>query len=163
MSVRDWRAFDAELRARVPELAVELLGQPSFKTRQEWRWGRKGSLSVVVGGARAEMWFDHEEGRGGRFSDLVGRDLGMAREDATDWIADRIGVAALPWPARQRSTQGTTPANDPGEPPTAPAAPPPETRPDDDTAPARNRADEAAERAARIWESARPATGDHPV
>ncbi len=92
MSGRDWRAFDAELRARVPELAVELLGKPTFRAGQEWRWGRKGSLSVVVGGARAGMWFDHEEGRGGWFSDLVGRDLGMAREDARlDRRPDRHG------------------------------------------------------------------------
>jgi hypothetical protein len=62
MSGRD---FDAELRARVPELAVELLGKPTFRVGQEWRWGRKGSLSVVIGGARAGMWFDHVEGRGG--------------------------------------------------------------------------------------------------
>lgn len=163
MSGRDWQAFDAELRARVPELAVELLGKPTFRAGQEWRWGRKGSLSVVISGARAGMWFDHEEGRGGWFSDIVGRDLGMAREDATDWIADRIGMAALPRPARQRSTPGATPANDPGEPPTAlAAAPPPESNPDDDAAPAQSRADEAAARAARIWDSSRPAPKDHP-
>ena len=162
MSGRDWRAFDAELRARVPELAVELLGKPTFRAGQEWRWGRKGSLSVVVGGARAGMWFDHEEGRGGWFSDLVGRDLGMAREDATDWIADRIGMAALPRPARQRSTPGAMPANDPASRQSAPATASPETCPDDDAAPAPNRADEAAERATRIWESARPAPDDHP-
>ena len=162
MSGRDWRAFDAELRARVPELAVELLGKPTFRAGQEWRWGRKGSLSVVIGGARAGMWFDHEEGRGGWFSDLVGRDLGLAREDATDWIADRIGMAALPRPTRQRSTPGARPANDPGEPPTAPATAPPESIPDDATAPAPTRADEAAARAARIWDSARPAPEDHP-
>jgi putative DNA primase/helicase len=82
----------------------------------------------------------------------------MAREDATDWIADRIGMAALPRPARQRSTQGTTPANEPGEPPTAP----PESNPDDDAGPAPNQADEAAERATRIWTRARPAPDDHP-
>ncbi|WP_343081364.1 toprim domain-containing protein [Ostreiculturibacter nitratireducens] len=162
MSGRDWRAFDAELRARVPELAVELLGKPTFRAGQEWRWGRKGSLSVVVGGARAGMWFDHEEGRGGWFSDLVGRDLGMAREDATDWIADRIGMAALPRPIRQSSTRGATAANDPAEPPSAPSIGSPDTRTDDDAAPAPTRADAAAARAARIWASARAAAEDHP-
>src|SRR5690606_24953224 len=82
-----------------------------------------------------------EEGRGGWFSDLVGLGLGMAREDATDWIADRIGMAALPRPARQRSTPGATPANDPGEPPSAlAAAPPPESNSDDDAPPAPRRA-----------------------
>lgn len=80
MSVRDWQSLDAELRARVLELAIELLGKPTFRAGQEWRWGRKCSLSVVIAGARAGMWFDHEEGRGGWFSDLVGRDLGMACE-----------------------------------------------------------------------------------
>ena len=48
-----------------PELAVELMGKPTFRTGDEWRWGRKGSLSVVIAGARAGMWFDHEAGEGG--------------------------------------------------------------------------------------------------
>jgi putative DNA primase/helicase len=162
MSGRDWRAFDAELRARVPELAVELLGKPTFRAGQEWRWGRKGSLAVVIGGAKAGMWFDHETGDGGWFSDLVGRDLKMAREDATDWIADRIGMAALPRPTRQRSAPGAAVANDPGEPHLAPVATHSETGPDDDAAPTPKPADEAAARAARIWGHARPATEDHP-
>ncbi len=38
MSGRDWQAFDAELRARLPELAVEILGKPNFRAGQEWRW-----------------------------------------------------------------------------------------------------------------------------
>ena len=42
MSGRDWQAFAAELRARAPEIAAELLGKPSSRTGQEWRWGRKG-------------------------------------------------------------------------------------------------------------------------
>ena len=79
MSEPDWGAFDAELRARVPELALELLGNPTFRLGQEWRWGRKGSLSVVVSGDKAGMWFDHEIGQGGGFIDLVGRDLRMVR------------------------------------------------------------------------------------
>jgi hypothetical protein len=36
MSEPDWGAFDAELRARVPELALELLGNPTFRVGQEW-------------------------------------------------------------------------------------------------------------------------------
>ena len=90
MSGPDWQAFDAELRVRVPKLAVEILGKPSFRVGQEWRWGRKGSLSVVVSGDKAGMWFDHEAGEGGGFVDLVGRDLSLSRADANDWIADRM-------------------------------------------------------------------------
>ena len=112
MNGRDWQAFDAELRARVPELAVELLGKPALRAGQEWRWGRKGSLSVVVTGGRAGMWFDHEEGRGGWFSELVGRNLGMAREGANDWIADRIGMATRHQPVGRRTGPLDMPAND---------------------------------------------------
>ena len=54
MSGRDWRAFDAELRARVAELAVELLGKPTLRAGQEWRWGRKGTLV---------FWTDDSESR----------------------------------------------------------------------------------------------------
>ena len=162
MSGRDWRAFDAELRARVPELAVELLGKPTFRAGQEWRWGRKGSLSVVISGARAGMWFDHEEGRGGWFSDLVGRDLGMASEDATDWIADRIGMGARHRPVRQRPAPREMPANDLAAPPSAPGTESSETRVDHDGDAAPTRADEAAARAARIWTGARPAPEHYP-
>ena len=162
MNGRDWQAFDAELRARVPELAVELLGKPALRAGQEWRWGRKGSLSVVVTGGRAGMWFDHEEGRGGWFSELVGRNLGMAREGANDWIADRIGMATRHQPVGRRTGPLDMPANDLCKPQLALPEAPLARNPVDDAAPAPSRADEAAARAARIWASAHPAPGDHP-
>lgn len=162
MSGRDWRAFDAELRARMPELAVELLGKPTLRMGKEWRWGRKGSLAVVVSGARAGMWFDHEEGRGGWFPDLAGRNLRMAREDANDWIADRIGVGAphrpnlaLPAPPFLLTNKPVLPRTRPG----AGSLPPTST---DNADPVIAPAEEAAARAERIWAHARPATADHP-
>ena len=162
MSGRDWRAFDAELRARVPELAVELLGKPTFRAGQEWRWGRKGSLSVVIGGARAGMWFDHEAGQGGGFVDLVGRVLGLSRGDATDWIADRIGMGGRHRPVRQRPMPPILSANVPVSPKAqAGADKAPQTR-HDDADPAVARTADAAARAARIWANACPAPTDHP-
>lgn len=162
MSGRDWQAFDAELRARVPELVVELLGKPTLCTGQEWRWGRKGSLSVVIGGAKVGMWFDHEAGDGGGFVDLVSRDLGLSRGDALEWTADRIGVGQRHRPTRPRPAQQVLSANAPISPqaqPDADAAPQ-ATRDDANTAIAR--AEEAAARAARIWANARSAPDDHP-
>jgi len=162
MSGRDWQAFDAELRARAPELALELLGKPSFRAGQEWRWGRKGSLSVVIAGAKAGMWFDHEAGDGGGFIDLVGRDLGLARGDALAWTADRIGMAPRHRPIRPRLAPPILSANalvSPQPQADADASPQP---PHDDANPADARAEEAAARAARIWTSARPAPDDHP-
>ncbi|MGI3212600.1 toprim domain-containing protein [Roseovarius tibetensis] len=162
MSARDWQAFDAELRARIPELVTEVLGKPSSRAGQEWRWGRKGSLSVVIGGAKAGMWFDHETGQGGGFVDLVGRELGLSRRDAHDWIADRIGMGSRHGPGSRRNSIPTPVAN-------VPIAPRAHSRPEgkpgkipDDAEPALSPAAEAAARAARIWASARPAAPDHP-
>ena len=150
-SGRDWQAFDAELRARVPELAIELLGRPRFRAGQEWRWGRKGSLSLVIAGTKAGVWFDHEAGQGGGFVDLVVRHLGLSRGDGLDWIADRIGMEHRPRPIRQRSTLRTAPAK-------SPTRPAPQTETEETISPAA----EAAARATRIWSTAGPAPADHP-
>ena len=112
MSGRDWQAFDAELRARAPEIAAELLGKPSSRTGQEWRWGRKGSLAVVIAGARTGMWFDHEAGTGGGLVDLVARTRGLSRREALDWTADRIGMAADVGQLRRPANRAKRPAAD---------------------------------------------------
>jgi putative DNA primase/helicase len=168
MSGRDWQDFDAELRARTPEIAAELLGNPTFRAGQEWRWGRKGSLSVVIGGAKAGMWFDHESGDGGGLVDLVAREKGFSRADALDWTADRIGMART-FGASERRHCPTRPRPTPPILPSAPVslqarhdeveAPDPSL---DDADPAVARTKEAAVRAARIWAAAGPAPGDHP-
>lgn len=162
MSEPDWGAFDAELRARVPELALELLGNPTFRLGQEWRWGRKGSLSVVVSGDKAGMWFDHEIGQGGGFIDLVGRDLRMVRSEANNWIADRIGTGGRFWPVRQRPAPRAIPANVPTARSLAfdPASSP-GIHMKESSASVPIRADETARRAARIWSRACPALDDH--
>ena len=163
MSGRDWQAFDAELRARVPELVVELLGKPTFRAGQEWRWGRKGSLSVVIAGPGAGMWFDHEAGEGGGLIDLVGRVRGLNRREALDWTADRIGMADEFGPSPRSAGRATRPSADT-------AVELLRTAVDDDTVEtannaaepeAPNPAAEAAIRAARIWASALPAQADN--
>jgi putative DNA primase/helicase len=162
MSGRDWQAFDAELRARVPELVVELLGKPTLCAGQEWRWGRKGSLSVVIGGAKVGMWFDHEAGDGGGFVDLVSRDLGLSRSDALEWTADRIGMGQRHRPTRAHPAQQVLLANAPISPQAQPDADAAPQAPGDGANTAIARAEEAAARAVRIWATARSAPDDHP-
>ena len=164
VSGRDWQAFDAELRARAPEIAAELLGKPSSRTGQEWRWGRKGSLSVVIAGARTGMWFDHEAGTGGGMVDLVARTRGLSRREALDWTADRIGLAGdverLPQPAnRAKGPAADIPDTSARATPERGHEAPAETaaRPEA-TSPAAT----AAARAAWLWEAAHPAPADHP-
>jgi hypothetical protein len=59
------------LAARAEIVAASLLGQPTNVTHAEWRWGRRGSLSLVIEGQRRGLWFDHERGIGGDMLDLV--------------------------------------------------------------------------------------------
>lgn len=151
MSAAAWQVFDRELQHRIRELARELLGKPDSLTAEEWRWGRKGSLSLVVSGARAGLWFDHEAGDGGGFPDLIARHLKTSRHDAVDWIASRIGMAPPPVMHPMRST-GRKPTSRPSS--AAQAL-------NDETG-ALTSAIDAGERATAIWRSARPAPTDHP-
>jgi putative DNA primase/helicase len=84
--------FQSALIDRLPQLLHELLGKPTAKTGTEWRYRRKGSLSVRVDGAKAGQWFDHEAGHGGGFVALVADELGCDHERARDWVAERTGV-----------------------------------------------------------------------
>jgi len=84
--------FQSALIDRLPQLLYELLGKPAAKTGTEWRYRRKGSLSVRVDGAKAGQWFDHEAGHGGGFVALVAHELGCDQESARDWVAERTGV-----------------------------------------------------------------------
>jgi putative DNA primase/helicase len=164
MSGRDWQAFDAELRARAQELAVELLGKPSERAGLEWRWGTKGSLSVVIVGPKAGMWFDHEAGIGGGLIDLVGRLRGLNRQEALHWIGDRIGVAGDFGMHPRIAKRATRPAVDSlisprgasvaAEPVSAVSSAP---EPDAATPAAK-----AATRAVRIWATAHSAPEGHP-
>ena len=162
MSGRDWQAFDAELRARVQDLAVELLGQPNFKTGQEWRWRRKGSLSVVIAGEKAGMWFDHEAAEGGGFVDLFRRELGLSHSEANNRIADRIGMGERHGRVARRAGASVPPANAPNRPPVPPRAEGGVPAPGGGADRAAMRIEDAAARAARIWAAASPAPVDHP-
>jgi hypothetical protein len=53
MAALDSPDLQAELTARLTDLAEELLGPPTFRSQPEWRWGRHGSLAGVIAGAKA--------------------------------------------------------------------------------------------------------------
>jgi len=133
--------FQSALIDRLPQLLHELLGKPTAKTGTEWRYRRKGSLSVRVDGAKAGQWFDHEAGHGGGFVALVAHELGCDQERARDWVAERTGV---------RPTGSGTPK----------AAPRPRLK-----APEPSREELAAKarvEARQVLAEASPAPADHP-
>ncbi|MFT4962296.1 MAG: putative DNA primase/helicase [Paracoccaceae bacterium] len=145
----DWQEFDAELRARVPELVEDVMGPASLQSPREWRWGRQGSLSIIIAGAKAGVWFDHELGEGGGFVDLVAREYRMDRRGALRWTADRIGFDFAPHPHLQENAALI--ANRITKPALVKTA---QKQPD--------RAILARRRAEAIWVQAKPAPVDHP-
>jgi hypothetical protein len=134
---RRWATDDldplrAALRARAAEAAEHLLGPPSYRSRRELRWGRKGSFTLAIAGPKAGLWHDHESGTGGDILDLI------RRERRCDFAeAVRFARAFLGEPP---------PSRDGDKPPPPPAL--------DDVAPSAT-----LDLARRLWREAVPAAG----
>jgi hypothetical protein len=95
----------AMLGGRIADLAFELLGEPTSRTCTEWRFRKRGSLAVVIGGMDRGKWFDHEAGYGGDALALVAHlrhgPMAEAWRWALGWLGIREGVPQPPrrsWP-----------------------------------------------------------------
>jgi putative DNA primase/helicase len=86
----------AALTARAAEVAIALLGEPnrSLSSRRELRFRRKGSLAVVVDGAKCGRWYDHEDGLGGDLIDLIKRVHGVTFREAVAYAEQFVGSVA---------------------------------------------------------------------
>jgi hypothetical protein len=73
------------VRAMGP-VAIELLGEPSQRSRDEYRFGTHGSMSVDL---RKGTFYDHEVGKGGGVVDLVMSRANTDRPGAIQWLRDR--------------------------------------------------------------------------
>jgi len=76
------------LANRAEDVSVELLGEPTSKSRDEYRWGKRGSLWLSRSGADRGRWYDHERGQGGDQLDLIAREHGVQLGEAIR-IAER--------------------------------------------------------------------------
>lgn len=104
----------ALLRQNPEPAARAALGEPnkSMSTRRELRFGRNGSLAVVISGPKRGQCYDHEAGAGGDLLWLVQRDMGEAAglEWARQWLGDH-GAAPTP-PVRNAPPVRDTSAED---------------------------------------------------
>jgi hypothetical protein len=84
------------------DLARYLCGEPNrrMSNRRELRFGRKGSLAVVIAGPKAGSWCDHETNEGGGPLDLIMVARECSFRDALDAARDFLG-AALPDAAQE--------------------------------------------------------------
>jgi putative DNA primase/helicase len=86
------------LADQAEQVAIALWGEPTSRSRREWRFGRRGSKSLCVGGPKRGHNYDHEVGQGGDMLDLVARELNVPLGKAIE-IAERnflSGFAATP-------------------------------------------------------------------
>jgi len=61
------------LASRAEEVSVALLGEPTSKSRKEYRWGKRGSLWLNQSGPDRGRWYDHERGLGETLVDPIAR------------------------------------------------------------------------------------------
>ena len=100
----DIKVARAVLPGHTAEIATGLLGKPNLRlsNNRELRFGLKGSLAVVIAGAKAGNWFDHENGVGGDLLSLIRRTIGGSFLDAFEYCG-RHSSCGLTRPAPQTS------------------------------------------------------------
>lgn len=86
------RALKLTLKGRIESLSAALgLGDPTLRTADEWRFGRKGSLAIVMRGDKRGMFFDHEAAVGGGPIDLIAHCRGLTFREAVSWAYHWVG------------------------------------------------------------------------
>jgi ATP-dependent exoDNAse (exonuclease V) alpha subunit len=80
------------LSARIQDLATDLLGNPTSRTRNQWRFGRKGSICVNVSGNHQGKYYNFETGTGGSVLNLIQEQQNLASfKDALAWASQWLG------------------------------------------------------------------------
>jgi putative DNA primase/helicase len=80
------------IRAMGP-VAIEILGEPTEKSDEEYRFGTRGSLSVDL---RKGTFFDHEANLGGGVIDFVMSKRRLDQDGAVAWLRERKHIEAEP-------------------------------------------------------------------
>ena len=82
-----------------------MLGEPSFKSAGELRWGARGSRSLRRTGPKRGLWFDHELQEGGDLLDLIKRERNVSLREAIDIAEAEFVGAYAPAPRAQREAE----------------------------------------------------------
>jgi hypothetical protein len=86
--------MSASLAPYIEDIARRLLGAPNpkYSSRDEWRYGAKGSLSIKITGEEQGSWFDHENQVGGGPFAFIKTYARLDDEGARKWIAAELGL-----------------------------------------------------------------------
>lgn len=105
----DIERLRADVRAHADRVAIALLGDKYDHTGAELRFGRKGSMSVVIAGSKAGTWYDHQSQEGGDLLALIMREHRCefipACEIAGEILAQRYDQPPRPGTPREISDQ----------------------------------------------------------
>ena len=87
----DMGPLGAALIARAIDLYPKILGKPNpaMSSRRELRFGRRGSIAVVLAGESTGLWYDKD--RGGDLLQLIVERRGFGFGDAVKLVMDMVG------------------------------------------------------------------------
>jgi len=83
-----------DFAALIEPVARKLLGDPNreYSTRNQLRFGSRGSMAVDIAGPKAGTWYSHEASVGGGTLDLIAHCTGLSNGAAVDWLRTEVGA-----------------------------------------------------------------------
>jgi len=77
-----------------PFVVERMLGEPNrqLSNKITWRYGKKGSLVVTVGGSKAGLWHDFEKGENGNLFQLISKTACLSFKDTLAMAAELTGM-----------------------------------------------------------------------
>ncbi len=89
----DAKEIEMRLSNQAEMIATHLLGERNTKvgTAGDWRYGKKGSLSVKMSGDKRGSWHNFETGKGGHLLALIQEELGLEFKEALRYAANLVG------------------------------------------------------------------------
>lgn len=79
------------LKERMPDLVQDLLGNPSSRSGIQWRFGRKGSISVTVNGSQKGLYSNFETGTHGGPLKMIEETFNVSKDGALEWAKNWLG------------------------------------------------------------------------
>lgn len=91
--ILDAREISEHLSCNAEHVVETLLGAPNtnMSSKNEYRYGKKGSLSIAMGGENRGTWFDFETSESGNLLHLIQRTLNLDFKSALTFAAKLTG------------------------------------------------------------------------
>lgn len=107
----DAKDIESRLKDQAETVVEHLLGQRnhSISSGTDWRYGKKGSLSVKVGGEHAGHWHHFETGEGGNLLSLIQQELQLDFKGALRYGANLVGGRRLVSLSKKQNHSSSSP------------------------------------------------------